>query len=80
MVKYYIFIKLKNVNYYFSQAGALQKVDDELVAFSHVVSKNKNFAAFLANPTIPRADKTASVSLTRIFIRIYANTYYLKLY
>ena len=43
------------------KGGLLQQVDEELSAFSSVVAKNKNFSAFLTNPTIPRAEKTAKI-------------------
>lgn len=50
------------------QAKALEKVESELNAFVEVVKKNQGVANFLANPTIPRAEKTAKVSyLTRSF-------------
>jgi hypothetical protein len=47
----------------------LAKVEDELAAFSQVVKKSPAFASFLADPTIPRNEKTAKVySLISILI------------
>ncbi len=40
-----------------SKAGILDKVENELVAFSTTLAKSPTFAAFLSNPTIPRGDK-----------------------
>jgi F-type H+-transporting ATPase subunit O len=45
-----------------SKAGALEKVETELLSFAEVVKKNANLSAFLGNPTIPRQEKTNKVS------------------
>lgn len=54
------------------QAGILEKVESELMAFSHTLDKSPNFAAYLANPTVPRGEK-ASMVITTLFICWIAN-------
>eukprot|EP01038_Epipyxis_sp_PR26KG_P009902 gene9902-13322_t len=44
-----------------SKINGLAKVENELLAFKDIVNKSPNFAAFLANPTIPRREKYAKV-------------------
>lgn len=44
-----------------SKAGILDKVESELVAFNNTLQKSPNFAAFLANPTVPRGEKASKV-------------------
>lgn len=44
------------------QANALTKVDEELTAFTEAIRKNSSFGKFLANPTVPRAEKVQQVS------------------
>jgi F0F1-type ATP synthase delta subunit len=59
------------------QAGILEKVESELMAFSHTLDKSPNFAAYLANPTVPRGEKQTMV-LTRsmLFFSISDTIYY----
>jgi len=40
-----------------SKAGNLDKVEQELAAVGALLAKNKGFAGYLANPTIPRGEK-----------------------
>lgn len=40
----------------------MEKVEGELLAFRDVVKKSPGLAAFLANPTIPRPEKTSKIS------------------
>jgi len=40
----------------------LEKVENELVAFSSTLKSSPSFAAFLSNPTIPRGEKAVKVS------------------
>ena len=40
----------------------LDKVEGELQAFTNTMKNSPNFAAFLMNPTIPRAEKTTKVT------------------
>ena len=46
-----------------SKASALEKVEGELLAFNEVLKKSPAFAKFLANPTVPRAEKVKQVRL-----------------
>lgn len=48
---------------YLLQAGLLEKVETELVAFSSTLKSSPSFAAFLANPTVPRGEKAIKVIL-----------------
>eukprot|EP01041_Mallomonas_annulata_P014498 gene14498-30865_t len=45
-----------------SKAGLLNLVETELKVFNDAVKKSPAFAAFLANPTIPRGEKTMKVA------------------
>eukprot|EP00341_Mesodinium_pulex_P007418 CAMPEP_0116933120 /NCGR_PEP_ID=MMETSP0467-20121206/28839_1 /TAXON_ID=283647 /ORGANISM="Mesodinium pulex, Strain SPMC105" /LENGTH=211 /DNA_ID=CAMNT_0004613923 /DNA_START=50 /DNA_END=685 /DNA_ORIENTATION=+ len=44
-----------------SKAGMLEKVENELVAFSSTLKSSPSFAAFLSNPTIPRGEKAVKL-------------------
>lgn len=46
----------------FFQAGILEKVESELLAFSVTLDRSPNFAAFLSNPTVPRGEKANFVT------------------
>ena len=52
----------------------LDKVEGELQAFTNTMKNSPNFAAFLMNPTIPRAEKTTKVNIN-IYIYIYIYIY-----
>ena len=43
--------------------GGWGKVEGELMAFNEVLKKSPAFAKFLANPTVPRAEKVKQVRL-----------------
>lgn len=45
-----------------SKMGMLDKVETELLSITNVMSKEKGFAAFLGNPTVPRAEKQLKLS------------------
>jgi len=45
-----------------SKAGLKEKVEGELQAFADTLKKSPNLAAYLANPTIPRPEKTNKMS------------------
>eukprot|EP01036_Dinobryon_divergens_P030024 gene30024-39214_t len=44
-----------------SKAGLLPKVEAEVLAVSDLLKKSPTFAAYLSNPTIPRAEKITKV-------------------
>mmetsp|Transcript_23896 Transcript_23896/g.35067 ORF Transcript_23896/g.35067 Transcript_23896/m.35067 type:complete len:211 (+) Transcript_23896:68-700(+) len=67
-----------------SKAGVLDKVENELLAFTATLDKSPNFAAYLANPTVPRGEKAAMVGevlgdkkissiTTNLFVTMSAN-------
>jgi F0F1-type ATP synthase delta subunit len=39
----------------------LEKVENELVAFSSTLKNSPSFAAYLANPTVPRGEKATKL-------------------
>lgn len=45
-----------------SKMGMLDKVETELLSVTNVISKEKGFASFLGNPTVPRAEKQQKLS------------------
>ena len=51
-----------------SKGNALDKVEVELMAISQSLKKSTSFAAFLYNPTVPRAEKVAKVITAFHFI------------
>ena len=56
------------------QANLLDVVEHELSAFSMTLKKSPNFSAFVANPTIPRGEKTRKVNFIE-FLRRVINYY-----
>ena len=59
------------------QAGLLPKVEAEVLAVSDLLKKSPTFAAYLSNPTIPRAEKITKVSLQFTHFE-YAVIFYYK--
>ena len=45
-----------------SKAGQLEKVEGELLAFSNTLKNSKDFAKFLANPTVARSEKVSKIN------------------